>query len=95
MGGGAWAYWSSYVSADFRLERPGPIELDVGAATKAQSGSCFRGAPEPYTLTGRVDDDTIYLKTHAAGTRPPRRRQRASANPWAWSCHDFVEGLSV
>ena len=69
MGGGAWAYRSSYVSADFRLERPGPIELDVGAATKAQSGSCFRGAPEPYTLTGRVDDDTIYLKTHAAGTR--------------------------
>jgi hypothetical protein len=68
--GGPSGYRSTYINGDFRLERPGPVELDAGATTQRQSGSYSLGQPQPYTLTGRFDDDTIYLEAHAAaGTR--------------------------
>jgi hypothetical protein len=63
------AYRSSYINGDFRLEHPGPVELDLGATTQLQSGTYSLGLPQPYTLTGRFDDETVYVEAHAAGAR--------------------------
>jgi hypothetical protein len=56
------AYRSSYLAADVRLERPGPVTFALGAMTTRQTGFYALGEPYPATLTGRADDETIYLQ---------------------------------
>lgn len=55
-------YRSNYLAADFRLERPGPVAIAVGAMTTSQTAG-YALPQDPYALlTGRAYDETAYVE---------------------------------
>jgi hypothetical protein len=51
-------YRSSYLSADVRLEHPGPVTFAIGALTTRQTAFALADTP----LTGRAYDETEYVE---------------------------------
>jgi hypothetical protein len=51
-------YRSSYLSADVRLEHPGPVAVAIGALTTRQTAYALADVP----LTGRSFDETSYVE---------------------------------
>lgn len=51
-------YDSSYLSAGVRVEHPGPVTLAFGALATQQTGYALAET----TLTGRADDETMYVE---------------------------------
>jgi hypothetical protein len=66
---GASEYGSSYVDADARVERPGPVTLAFGVSAIGQSA--YEAAPPyvSYDLTGRLFDKTAYVEAFAGNAR--------------------------
>ena len=62
-------YRSGYLSADFRLEHPGPVTLTEGANLLRQTGTYTIRAPYPYALYGRANDATAYVEARAGDDR--------------------------
>jgi len=61
------AYRSTYASASFRLEKPGPIALAFGTVATLRDGTYGVRGPVSYDLTGRSLATTAYAEAHASG----------------------------
>ncbi|GAC1531680.1 MAG: hypothetical protein NVS2B8_20180 [Vulcanimicrobiaceae bacterium] len=61
------AYRSTYASASFRVERPGPVALAAGAVGTLRNGTYGRRGASPYDLVGRTLDGTAYAEAHVDG----------------------------
>ena len=59
---GSSAYRSSYLSAAFRLERPGFVGLAFGATATQSTATYAQGGAESYALDGHLAQQTIYAE---------------------------------
>lgn len=59
---GAKNYRSSYLTADLRLERPGTVALATGLRVARDTTSYAAMSAQPYALTGRSDERTLYAE---------------------------------
>jgi hypothetical protein len=66
---GASEYRSSYLNADVRVERPGPVTLAFGASAVQQTAYATLPPYLAYDLTGRFFDKTAYVEAFAGSAR--------------------------
>jgi hypothetical protein len=62
-------YRSSYVNADLRVERPGPMTLAFGASAVQQTADAAPAPYPAYDRSGRFFDKTAYVEAFAGDAR--------------------------